>query len=784
MPELTPLPDGSVQVTDETGSTYIMPEDSAARLYPEQMQQHYAPIDFPQMDGPQAGQYDPSMGPPTIANQLAQAQPQEDPGMVMDPMVIGGEEPEMVMEPMQLEDQPGTAPAPPWRQSQSRSVSRSRSWTGPYQEARHVGAPLPPDPSEHMDAAKLSYLDRMESLNQQREATQRHVGAMEEQYGSLAAQREETARRSQEMHEAGMQGVAQAEARLNERVQNMQRMDMNKVWKETPLGARMVGVFSAGIAGWLNPTGQNSVIQQMSDLMDKSAREQAENMAQERFQIGMQQSALDRLERRGEASRRVYLENRAVLESSLLSQIQMEEKKYSSEITLARFGEMKAAAGDMLRNTLKEYTDTAYAQAADRWHKQALIAESVANRKAAAARQRSAQRHAEKMAAAKRAGGGILPPEFQHGDPLFVDDKGRTIYAKKGLKRSDKQVAEFDTAVTLGRQLADDAKELAKAVHKYKRAIKFAEPEDVAVIEAKVNDLIDTMRPKVGANLPEGEAKKVYAQFGSPMSVLKKAEVTERLINEQIKRQGKIVDQRLGQWGSTIGEPVLDQSGRPILSPLGDEWLERQIKYQRGVEGLRDLFGPEFDALNLNDEMRATAEKSLKEMVGIQNMLDELPEDAEAARANAESRMVDIAAGLMDYARNQGLTEKQNEGLYEQIDKVTAGIDPTRFKVAAMEKQFFRGYRGEPGSTVGEEFRSAAEEEESGQRLAPILREERSKYGMLGAAARAANGESPLTLEEYKAAEKHLGDKWGTEVLSGPAALGSGSLGKLGEWID
>ena len=770
MATVTHLPGNRAEITDDTGSTYIVPAEVAARDYPEaynspapvtrpEPQQELPPWELPQMPQPEMNFTEAEAG---FAPEPEMNFSPEEVGFVNDGLNVDGTQKYPEGAPPTIDEQIGRGPAEargmgpqapqmaPQPQSQSVSRSRSVSGTGPYQEARHSGAPTPPPIADLEFAAAQAYQEKIAALGGVQDAVTARDAGLKEQYAAQAAQRLETAQKSAEMHEAGMRAVAESEERLAQRIEDAQKMDMNKVWKDTPAMAKFAGIMSAGIAGYLNPTGKNSVVEQMMRITDQSAKEQAANMAQERFQIGQQRDAIGRMGARSEASRGMYLESRAALEANIIDQISLEESKYSSAITLANLHSQKAAFLEQFGKTTKEIRDTNYAQGMQKWKYEADLKESRANRAARAAQFRMAESGRNARAQAST-GSGPLPPQFQKGDPLFVDDKGRTVYAKHGLARSDTAIKEFDQAVSIGRQLADDAKSLALAVHKYKRAIKFAEPEDVAVIEFELNNLIEDMRPKVGANLPTDEAVRVEAQFGAPGTILKRSEVTTKLINQQIKRQGGIVDQRLGQWGSTIGEPVVGQDGRGIVAPDGKSWLERQIKYKRGEEGLKDLFGNEFQGLDLSAAMESEATSSLNEMEELSNQLEETTGSAQ--RADLESRIASSAAGLLDYVISQGLTDKQNSALFTRVDEHVDKIRPEAFQQELIRRDITPLPTGVPPSKA---FSMASDVEESGKRLADVLKDERNKHGAVGAGVRMENGDGPLSRDEWAKASKWI----------------------------
>jgi hypothetical protein len=258
------------------------------------------------------------------------------------------------------------------------------------------------------------------------------------------------------------------------------------------------------------------------------------------------------------------------------------------------------------------------------------------------------------------------------------------------------------------------------------------------------------MRPKVGANLPQDEAKRVESQFGSPMQILKSPETTEKLINRQIKRQGGIIDQGLRQWGATTGTPMRTQDGAPAIGPGGSQ-IEYQDRYIGG--NIKDMFGMEFEGLNMGRVMETTAIDSLSEMEALRNQLAETPESATAERANIEEQIVRSAVSLLDTAKKNGLNDEQNAELFKGIETATAGIDPRAFASERLRsgQEFWPSME-----TPGEAFKNVSSDEKSGKMFAETLQEERDRYGGLGAMGRAEQGIGPLSKEEFDMAAKWI----------------------------
>jgi hypothetical protein len=730
MPQLTQLPNGMVQITDDTGTTYDVPAEIAQQDYPEE----FAPAQ-PQLD-PGATSMAPMPAQPMMAPEPPPwtQQPQQfaDEQMQFAPMEIDAPEPEMDFAPEEGMQIPS--------RSERQAVSVSQSGTGPYRESPNAMFPAPPDKSDVAGTMEVAYAQRMGAIDSARTATEQHQVDLAGRYGDLAAHREQTAQRQAAIHEEAMKEVQAGEAQLMERMNNLQRMDMNKVWKDTPQAAKLTGILSAGIAGWLNPTGENSVVQQMMKIADQSAREQAENMAQERFKIGAQERALGRMETRAEHGRKVYLEERALLESSVLNAIELEKSKYSSAITLSNLEQQSAAAAEQLAKTVSQLRDVSFEQAFKSASKAADIQESKANRRQRAAQFRQSIALQRANAEAKRK---AAAENDSKGKALFVRDDGVVVYANPELAISPKEKEKFDDDVLVSRSLAGSAKKLMALVHKHGRAWKYLEPDERAALEQEIGNIIEEMRPKVGANLTEMEKKNLEKQFGDPLTLLKSPAVTEKLLNRAVDNLNERIDTRMRQWGAhTVKEGEVPGLGK----------VQYSDRYKAGE--LSEYFGQEFEALNFGQVMESEAEASLQEITGLRNQLEET--EGAAARANIEEQIVQSAAGLMSFARDQGLNEEQNKALFGAIDKATDGIDPTRFKVAAFARQGLKGYRPTEGSDVAGEFSAMSSEELSGKRLAEVLQRERDQYGTFGAMGRAEKGQGPLTKEEYETAAKWI----------------------------
>jgi hypothetical protein len=661
----TQLNDRFWEVQYDDGSRYQVPEDIARAEAPESfpsaeeewMAQHGAqglqvpPEPPPEIAGPQypweqpgyqegleapvegAGTYGPGH-PPTIENQMAAARPAPEPEMV-----FGEDE----VQPIDV----------------SRSSSASYRGTGPYQEVRQQGAPARPDYAYEQGLAEEAYKQKVGSSDVAQAGMMESLGRQGALVDEAGEHTRETVAQQQEMHEVAMAEVRASEEELSASLENVSRMDMGKVWRDTSAPAKFAGLMAAGIAGWLNPTGKNSVVEQMMRIVDQSAREQAANIATEKFAIQGQERALGRLEARAEGDEKRYLDQRAMLLANVSAQITHEKSKYSSIITLANMEQLEAAALGELSQTTQARSKLVYSQAADA-HKTKIQQEQFRANQARMKAQFAIGR-ADKLAASKAESQAPYTPA---GKGLFTLESkggrvGNTVFAKKGVDMPLKAQNELLQAVNTGRSMAHNGRRLFFLIDELGR--QGLRPSVRARFQAEMDRIVEGMRPMVGANLPEEERKGVYNVWGSPQKIVSDPETSKRIVRESIQHYGSVIKRLNSMYGLQEGVPKTDEQGNQLFQRGAKGAVEPVLDY-RPIRRDEDLWPDEF--MDIRPES-ASAE-------GIKQYADPF----EAARNKEEEtgvhtdpRELDYAAEeLTDYAIRSGITrETDPEGHAEVL---------------------------------------------------------------------------------------------------------------------
>jgi hypothetical protein len=636
MPDLTLLPNGMYRVTDETGSQYDMEAGFAQQQYPEKFEtdftaaneakqsfEQYAAENYggqPVMEQPAE---DPALVDALAADLLAQ-----ESEMVMEPDVLG-----QPMVPAEAAPQPVAPQAAP--QSQSRSMSYSESGTNPFEVRRSRGFSEAPDFTPEVMAMRDAAQQQQAALGQEQQATEEFQQRSEQVYGDIQAERQYQAQRAQEMHDNAMQSVAEQEAQLAHRMENMTKMDMNKIWKETPQGARVAGMFSAAVAGWLNPTGKNSVIEQMMQMVDQSAREQTANMNLEKFQVQNQQQAIGRFENRAARDRQVFMENRAVVLASLQDGLQMERDKYQSSITTARIDAQIAQVQNEFAKTVQGLKQQAFQNSFARDQQLEKRRQDDANRAQRAAQFRKSMAMRQAEAAAKAKAG---QPGAQKGEFLGTFD-GRRIYA--GADTIDKDDAKKIRASIRGEKAFNAAGNNLLTYLRSNTGRKLT-PTERRETEALMAEAFRTLRSETGANLTGIEKQQIDAYLGGAMDILKDPDaavsILEKTLSGGQRRIHSLIQNSDPVWEDEVGL-VQDQETGEVRRAGQGEQPQATGKSYSGVS-MRDDLGAMLGASTTEDQKDQALSEFTSDLDTAVRSYKEAEAAGETARAESARQQI------------------------------------------------------------------------------------------------------------------------------------------------
>lgn len=745
------LPDGSYEIDYGDGAPYNVPKYIARRDFPEQFPDMYAdPSDVP----PEAWGSGPGM---------SQAQPEPEPEMEAPPWLgdpydtsaadaIAQEQFEAAQEPVETFAFPEEAEP---SRGRSRGMSASASWTGPYQESGPVERGAMPDYRQEQAMSDAAYRKKIAAIDATQSGMAQSLANQEGLIGQQAEHRQQTVAEQQRMHEESMAEVQRREQELEQAMSQISRMDMRKIWKDSDATVHAAGYLAAGIAGFLNPTGKNSVIEQMQALADRSAREQAANIKLEQDRVRGMGQALGRYEARAGRDEELYLTQRALLEKSIVDQIGMEKQKYQSIITLGNLEQMEAAALDQLAKTTGERRQKIYENHRNERQFRAEIEERKANRRMQAAARRASLAMREKELDARMAKGQeeVQRPyvkDPQTGAKVFVDpmvwgqkDKGAQQDWKDQI-RANHDVAEaiknlHDTVNRYGEVYGGPGK-------KWKMS-----PTSEAYIE------IDKARQKVmeqiafakgGKQLSLHELKVFESQMGPMETWLQGGDNAKR--HRSMMKALESSNARLyREVGATTPQEVEIQPERDV-SP---EWQPGDLSPATiappvfGVEDAEYL-GPtgQFDL----------AEPGDREKLDLQHDIDLLGAAVDdVVNARGEEAM-DSLSGAVSDAYGDVLSK------YEEGEYSASGADETAKKIKAIvgrlpshlrpQQPFFGGERD-----VESDFKSySAESEGVRAALEAISKSDELSHKVVTPGS-AMRKDPPYTLEQFNKAREKMG---------------------------
>lgn len=359
--EETPL---GWRIEMDTGEQYDVPNDVAMQSFPDlfaqpEPQQNVININAPMSDPSQMmGQADPIPQNPYM-------QPQPDPGYMEFP------EDQLPPDPGYMEfpeDQLPVAPADPgymeMPEDQLPPAAAQPTSTSVRVERDRYGYPKMDPRAFQLQEGDLAGYESavqggLEAGRRAMEAQQAATRGQAEFIGEqVLPEREQMQQKREEFDIAAEQMLADKEAAIDEARAAIPTMNPGRVWNNMSGFQQAASLLGAAAAGFLNPGGDNQVVNQMNKLIEMDMKAQETDIQTARYNLLSAERGFDRMMSKTQRQRGQLIENQMFRLDSLAAEMQKKMMDAQDPILAAQYEQwaMKVIEGaEMKRLELKQF---------------------------------------------------------------------------------------------------------------------------------------------------------------------------------------------------------------------------------------------------------------------------------------------------------------------------------------------------------------------------------------------------------------------------------------------
>lgn len=477
---------------------------------------------------------------------------------------------------------------------------------------------------------QVGAMKRMQAQEQAIAAEKLHEKNLMENIDRQVAFEEETGRQQDEQFAIQQGAKYRAEMEVQQAWQDIPRMDPSRLWSNMETGAKVTGLAAAAIQGFLDPGGKNHAVEGIFRQVDADMAAQRQDIETAAKQAAAQERTYGRLVDAQALEREMLLKSRYYKLQRIAGDMQKNAAQYESSINRAK---AQDAIGQVVQESAK--AQALWKQQIEQNHitrvnsrNQAVLGEASIRHQKVMERQGWANYGLQKKRLAmEEAANRQKAMEAALGTHLFTTPDGKRVYAPPGVGVSEKQQDEIKDAVTMQTSLSEYAKQLKELTIKQRRT---TNPDERLKYAAQQSKIVEAMRSLVGANLPDSEAERALARFGSAGSWLNSPEANIELIDQAVTDAGrslmrKVVPFEAGivQFDERTGQMTRERLGYDASPAFGTEFKPMS---QQDVEGkvFKEYLSDMTEPIKQYKEAKNPEEKQrIAEQIGIKfnNML-------------------------------------------------------------------------------------------------------------------------------------------------------------------